>query len=430
MLPRAEAPSRAMLTFLSAARAKRAMELPLFPLQTVLFPGGILPLKVFEQRYIEMTKSCLRDGAPSASCLVTRGRRSRPRRRRARPPLPRSARPATITSWDMPRAGHPAHQRRGRDALSRAVARDARRRPRRRHRGGHRRRAGRRAAGRLRAARAPARSARRARRTAALPGQRALRRRVMGRLPSRRAAAAAAADQADDARGQRQRESASPCCRSSCSSRDCAVRRAPAQGRPRGIISSSISRERQRVNGGPQQMGEHQAPEGGDGRQARQDLHPPHQGNHRRGAPGRRRLVDESAPAPRDRQGDGEQHAEGHDRARGQARRRRARGRQLRGNPLRGLRHQRRRGDRRLHDRQPHAHRRRRPACLLEVRRQSRHRRLGRVPVQALRADRVRARHRREQAARGGARRRRRGRRHQRRRQPRGRSPDRTISSR
>ncbi len=29
--------------------------LPLFPLNTVLFPGGLLPLKVFEQRYIEMT---------------------------------------------------------------------------------------------------------------------------------------------------------------------------------------------------------------------------------------------------------------------------------------------------------------------------------------------------------------------------------------
>ena len=29
----------------------------LFPLNTVLFPGGVLPLKIFEQRYLEMTKS-------------------------------------------------------------------------------------------------------------------------------------------------------------------------------------------------------------------------------------------------------------------------------------------------------------------------------------------------------------------------------------
>jgi len=31
--------------------------LPLFPLKTVLFPGRVLPLKVFEQRYIDMTKT-------------------------------------------------------------------------------------------------------------------------------------------------------------------------------------------------------------------------------------------------------------------------------------------------------------------------------------------------------------------------------------
>jgi len=28
------------------------LELPLFPLGTVLFPGGLLPLKIFEQRYV------------------------------------------------------------------------------------------------------------------------------------------------------------------------------------------------------------------------------------------------------------------------------------------------------------------------------------------------------------------------------------------
>src|SRR5437879_10900800 len=32
-----------------------------FPLKTVLFPGRVLPLKVFEQRYIDMTKACLKD---------------------------------------------------------------------------------------------------------------------------------------------------------------------------------------------------------------------------------------------------------------------------------------------------------------------------------------------------------------------------------
>ena len=31
-------------------------ELPLFPLNTVLFPGGRLPLRIFEQRYMDMAR--------------------------------------------------------------------------------------------------------------------------------------------------------------------------------------------------------------------------------------------------------------------------------------------------------------------------------------------------------------------------------------
>lgn len=34
--------------------------LPLFPLQTVLYPGGLLPLKIFEARYLDMVGECLR----------------------------------------------------------------------------------------------------------------------------------------------------------------------------------------------------------------------------------------------------------------------------------------------------------------------------------------------------------------------------------
>jgi Lon protease-like protein len=37
-------------------------ELPLFPLQAVLFPGGLLGLKVFEARYLDLVTSCLREG--------------------------------------------------------------------------------------------------------------------------------------------------------------------------------------------------------------------------------------------------------------------------------------------------------------------------------------------------------------------------------
>ena len=51
-----------------------ALEVPLFPLGTVLFPGGLLPLKVFEQRYVDMTKACLRDNTPFGVCLIREGR--------------------------------------------------------------------------------------------------------------------------------------------------------------------------------------------------------------------------------------------------------------------------------------------------------------------------------------------------------------------
>ena len=47
---------------------------PIFPLGTVLFPEGLLPLKIFEQRYIEMTKACLRDERPFGVCLIRAGR--------------------------------------------------------------------------------------------------------------------------------------------------------------------------------------------------------------------------------------------------------------------------------------------------------------------------------------------------------------------
>jgi len=38
-----------------------ASELPLFPLSTVLFPGGPLRLRIFEPRYLDMVRRCLRE---------------------------------------------------------------------------------------------------------------------------------------------------------------------------------------------------------------------------------------------------------------------------------------------------------------------------------------------------------------------------------
>ena len=40
------------------------MELPLFPLNTVLFPDGLLPLRIFETRYVDMVGRCMREGSP------------------------------------------------------------------------------------------------------------------------------------------------------------------------------------------------------------------------------------------------------------------------------------------------------------------------------------------------------------------------------
>ena len=53
--------------------SERNLEIPIFPLNTVLFPGGVLPLKIFEQRYLEMTKACLRDGTSFGVCLINDG---------------------------------------------------------------------------------------------------------------------------------------------------------------------------------------------------------------------------------------------------------------------------------------------------------------------------------------------------------------------
>jgi Lon protease-like protein len=47
--------------------------IPIFPLQTVLFPGMLLPLKIFEVRYMDMAKECLRNGSSFGVCLIREG---------------------------------------------------------------------------------------------------------------------------------------------------------------------------------------------------------------------------------------------------------------------------------------------------------------------------------------------------------------------
>jgi Lon protease-like protein len=75
-------------------------DLALFPLGTVLFPGGLLALRLFEQRYLEMAKACLRDAAPFGVCLIREG---------AEVGAPATPEPvgciARIVQWDMPQLG-------------------------------------------------------------------------------------------------------------------------------------------------------------------------------------------------------------------------------------------------------------------------------------------------------------------------------------
>ena len=49
------------------------LSLPLFPLNTVLFPGQVLPLHVFEPRYRQMIVMCIEQGAPFGVALIQDG---------------------------------------------------------------------------------------------------------------------------------------------------------------------------------------------------------------------------------------------------------------------------------------------------------------------------------------------------------------------
>lgn len=48
-------------------------DVPLFPLQAVLFPGGLLSLKVFEARYLDLMSACLRENTPFGVVALRQG---------------------------------------------------------------------------------------------------------------------------------------------------------------------------------------------------------------------------------------------------------------------------------------------------------------------------------------------------------------------
>lgn len=91
-----------MFSFTQGAASREPVALPLFPLKTVLFPGGVLPLKVFEQRYVAMTKTCLRDETTFGVCLITRGAEVAAGSKVSFAGIGTRVR---IIAWDMPQLG-------------------------------------------------------------------------------------------------------------------------------------------------------------------------------------------------------------------------------------------------------------------------------------------------------------------------------------
>ncbi|MFN4148430.1 MAG: LON peptidase substrate-binding domain-containing protein [Rhodocyclaceae bacterium] len=80
------------------------MELPLFLLNAVLHSGGRMELRVFETRYMDMVKECLRSGAPFGVCLIARGSEvAHPAGSTAEPRAIGTL--ANIADWQMPQLG-------------------------------------------------------------------------------------------------------------------------------------------------------------------------------------------------------------------------------------------------------------------------------------------------------------------------------------
>ena len=53
------------------------VEMPLFPLRSVLFPGGVLPLRIFEPRYVDMVSRCMHEGIGFGVVLIRAGAEAR-----------------------------------------------------------------------------------------------------------------------------------------------------------------------------------------------------------------------------------------------------------------------------------------------------------------------------------------------------------------
>ena len=62
-----------LATMASMPEPLQLQSLPLFPLGTVLYPGGLLPLRIFEVRYLDMIGKCHKNGTPFGVVALTEG---------------------------------------------------------------------------------------------------------------------------------------------------------------------------------------------------------------------------------------------------------------------------------------------------------------------------------------------------------------------
>lgn len=79
-----------------SAPTEGGARLPLFPLHSALLPGGLLPLRIFETRYLDMVRDCLRAGGGFGVCLIESGSEVG-----APPRIHRVGTLARIVDWDQ-----------------------------------------------------------------------------------------------------------------------------------------------------------------------------------------------------------------------------------------------------------------------------------------------------------------------------------------
>jgi len=91
---------RKILGAIGAPDRAASYELPLFPLGSVLFPGGLMPLRIFERRYMDMAKLCIKNQSPFGICLIREGAEV------GAPAVPEPVGTiARIQDWDMEQLG-------------------------------------------------------------------------------------------------------------------------------------------------------------------------------------------------------------------------------------------------------------------------------------------------------------------------------------